>query len=58
MELENSSLACVLSYSLLATLCLVYLGIVGESVGKLLWPAVGVHATVMILFARAYHDGI
>jgi hypothetical protein len=44
----------MLSYSLLATLYLVYLGVDGEWVGKLLWPAVVVHALVTILFARAW----
>lgn len=44
----------MLSYSLLATLYLGYLGIGGEWVGWLLWPAVVVHAVVTILFARAW----
>jgi hypothetical protein len=44
----------MLSYSLLATLYLVYLGIASEWVGKLLWPAALVHAVVTILFARAW----
>jgi hypothetical protein len=34
----------MLTYSLLAALYLGYLGIVGEWVGILLWPTVGVHA--------------
>ena len=47
----------ILSYRLLATLYLGYLGIVGEWVGKLLWPAVVVHAVVTILLARAWFAG-
>jgi hypothetical protein len=47
----------MLSYSLLATLYLGYLGIVGEWVGILLWPAVGVHVVVMILLGRAWFKG-
>ena len=48
------ALRAMLSYSLLATLYLGYLGINGEWVGKLLWPAVVIHAGVTILFARAW----
>jgi len=44
----------MLSYSLLVKLYLVYLGIGGEWVGKLLWPTVVVHAVVTILLARAW----
>jgi hypothetical protein len=44
----------MLSYSLLTTLYLGYLGIGGEWAGPLLWPAVVVHAVVTILFARAW----
>ena len=40
-------------YSLLTTLYLAFLGIRGEWVGILLWPAVGLHAVIMILLARA-----
>jgi hypothetical protein len=42
----------MLSYSLLATLYLGYLGIGGEWVGWLLWPAVVVHAVVTIFLMR------
>jgi hypothetical protein len=44
----------MLSYSLLATLYLGYLGIGGEWVGILLWPAIALHAVVTILLARAW----
>jgi hypothetical protein len=44
----------MLTYSALATLYLLYLGIRGEWVGPLLWPAVGLHAVVAILLGRAW----
>ena len=36
----------MLTYNALATLYLVYLGIGGEWVGRLLWPAVVLHAVL------------
>ncbi|MGH8635416.1 MAG: hypothetical protein ACRET7_14960 [Burkholderiales bacterium] len=44
----------MLTYSLFAALYLGYLGIVGEWVGILLWPAVGVHAVLLALLAWAW----
>jgi hypothetical protein len=44
----------MLTYSLLAALYLGHLGIVGEWVGILLWPAVGVHAVLSALLAWAW----
>jgi hypothetical protein len=41
-------------YSLLATLYLAYLGISGEAVGILLWPAVLIHMVLTILFVRGW----
>jgi hypothetical protein len=41
----------MLTYSSLAMLYLVYLGVRGEWVGKLLWPAVAVHAILTIFLA-------
>ena len=38
----------MLFYSLLATLYLAYLGIGGERVGRLLWPAVAIHAILSL----------
>ena len=53
----NGALRGMLSYSLLATLYLGYLGIGGEWVGWLLWPAVVVHAVVTIFLMRgAQHN--
>ena len=44
-------LASMFSYNLPVTLYLAYLGIGGEAVGLLLWPAVAFHAVMTILFA-------
>ncbi len=43
----------MLTYSLLAMLYLIYLGLGGQWPGKLLWPAVAVHAVLTIVLARA-----
>jgi hypothetical protein len=47
-------LPAMLVYSLLATLYLGRLGIGGEWVGSLLWPAVAIHAGLTALLARAW----
>jgi len=44
----------MLIYSAAVTLYLAYLGIRGEWVGVLLWPAVVVHAILTILLVRAW----
>jgi hypothetical protein len=44
----------MLFYSLLTTLYLAYLGISGERVGRLLWPAVAIHAILTTLLVRAW----
>ena len=44
----------MLTYSLLATLYLVYLGINGEWVGSLLWPAAAIHAALTFLLGIAW----
>ena len=41
----------MLAYNLLATIYLCYLGIVGKSVGVLLWPAVALHLLLTVLLA-------
>jgi hypothetical protein len=46
----------MLTYSLLVTLYLIYLGVGGEWIGKLLWLAVAVHAVLTILLARAWFN--
>lgn len=49
-----AALGGMLAYSLLATLYLAYLGFGGEWTGRLLWPAVAVHAVLTVLLARAW----
>ena len=44
----------MLTYGVLATLYLSYLGLRGEWVGPLLWPAVGLHAVLTFLLAGAW----
>ncbi len=42
----------MLTYSALAMLYLVYIGIRGEAVGLLLWPAVAAHVIFVVLLVR------
>ncbi len=51
---NTPALRALLTYNLLATLYLVYLGIGGRLVGSLLWPAVVIHTVLTILLARAW----
>src|SRR5215813_619763 len=48
------SAGALLTYSLLVTLYLVYLGVIGHLTGMLLWPAVVVHAVWMFLLMAAW----
>ena len=41
------------AYSSAATLYLAYIGLVGEWLGVLLWPAVAVHALLSVFLGRA-----
>ena len=50
----RTTLCGMLTYSLLATLYLAYVGLGGEFAGKLLWPAVVLHAILTALLARAW----
>ena len=50
----STALCGVLTYGALATLYLAYLGVIGEWVGPLLWPAVVLHGILTVLLARAY----
>jgi hypothetical protein len=43
----------LLAYNALAAIFFVYLGIRGELVGPLLWPAAVIHALFAVLLARA-----
>jgi len=49
-----TALCGMLTYSVLATLYLLYLAIRGQWVGPLLWPAVAAHAGLTILLGRAW----
>jgi hypothetical protein len=50
----NTALCGMLTYSALATLYLAYLGVIGDWVGPLLWPAVVLHAILTVLLARVW----
>ena len=43
----------MLTYGVLATLYLAYVGVRGEGAGVLLWPAVAAHAIIVALLLRA-----
>jgi hypothetical protein len=43
----------MLTYSTLAMLYLMYIGVRGEAVGLLLWPAVAAHAILVVLLVGA-----
>ena len=47
-------LRALLTYNLLVTIYLFYLGIGGSLVGSLLWPAAALHAGFTLLLARAW----
>lgn len=49
-----STLPALLVFSALVALYLIYLGIGGQFVGLMLWPAVVLHSVVAILLARAW----
>jgi hypothetical protein len=49
----NTALCGMLTYGLLTTLYLAYLGVTGEWVGPLLWPAVILHAILTALLTVA-----
>jgi hypothetical protein len=50
----RTALCGMLTYSVLATGYLAWLGIRGEWAGPMLWPAVVVHAVMTILLSRAW----
>ena len=56
LRIATRALCGMVTYSLLATLYLIYLGLGGKWSGKLLWPAVAVHAVLTILLARAWFN--
>jgi hypothetical protein len=52
---SRTALCGMLTYSVLATLYLAYIGIEGQWIGNLLWPAVVLHAILTaLLLARAW----
>ena len=53
-EAASRGLSGMLTYSLLATLYLVYLGLDGEWVGSLLWLAAAIHAALTVLLAASW----
>ena len=53
-----SALRAILTYNVLATVYLGYLGIGGQWVGSLLWPAVAIHAILALLLARAWFAAV
>ena len=53
-DVNTPALRALLTYNLLATLYLAYLGISGGLVGSLLWPAVVIHGVLMLLLGRAW----
>jgi hypothetical protein len=50
----RTALCGMLTYSVLATGYLAWLGIRGECVGSMLWPAVVLHAVITVLLGRAW----
>ena len=50
----STALCGMLTYGALVTLYLAYIGFSGKWVGKLLWPAVVLHAVLTLLLARAW----
>ena len=54
---DRTALCGMLTYSALTTLYLLYLGIRGEWVGSLLWPAAAYHAVTTFALTRAWFGG-
>ncbi|MFN0066401.1 MAG: hypothetical protein ACKVYV_02085 [Limisphaerales bacterium] len=50
----RTALCGMLTYNALAALYLAWVGLGGEFAGRLLWPAVGLHAIMTALLARAW----
>ena len=51
---RSQALLPLLALSALATLYLAVVGLIGATVGVLLWPAAAIHLVIAILLARAY----
>jgi len=50
----STALGGMLTYGAFVTLYLAYIGFSGKWIGKLLWPAVVLHAVLTLLLARAW----
>jgi hypothetical protein len=55
---NSAALAAMLTYNVLVTAYLVYLGFGGELVGILLWPVIALHAVLSLLFARVWFNDL
>jgi hypothetical protein len=53
---KTTTLAAMITYNLLVTAFLVYLGIGGALVGILLWPAIAIHAVLTLLVAYVWFN--
>jgi hypothetical protein len=53
---KTAALAAMLTYNVLVTAFLMYLGFGGELVGILLWPVIALHAVLTLLFAYAWSN--
>jgi len=53
----TSGIRALLSFNLLATIYLSYLGVAGQLAGVLLWPAVALHAALTCFLGRAWSVG-
>ena len=53
---KTATLAAMLTYNLLVTAYLVYLGLAGALVGILLWPAIAIHAALTLLFVYVWFN--
>jgi hypothetical protein len=53
---KTATLTAMLTYNLLVTAYLTYLGFGGKLAGRLLWPAVGIHAVLTLGFAYAWFN--
>jgi hypothetical protein len=53
-QATSAALCGMATYGLLVTLYLSFLGIRGEWVGPLLWPAVALHAVLTLLLVRTW----
>jgi hypothetical protein len=53
---ETAVLAAMLTYDVLVTIYLIYVGVGGEMAGILLWPAIALHTVLAILLAYVWFN--